>query len=277
MPSSASRIHTQKAGAILCSPKKTTIDDRIIMKLKIIDNGNFSQSSKFSKIASIFPYPSSDPFYRCLCNIPYYTHRDHTFDYGHPLLGLFPIYADSVTQLVKEYLPLTKILSPRPSSHWNIATGIARVGEKIIKVRAATHIILSALMIQSIKNEQNNKRLDMNSWKSTNLLIEFQPEASLITPSLKLQIEVVRGLWVVIGKKHLRIANLIDTFHDNKISHACLYSLPEFNLIQKSCDCSNHDYELDIFKKATALLTNNTLAVSKIDNLNYLIPVEAHP
>lgn len=274
MPTNATRIHRQKAGAIFCSPRLRSIDNFVVAKLQIIDDGWFRNSDWNLRFTELFPPPSVDVFYRSLCTVPYFIELQTEMakiELGHPLLGFLPIYAESIRELVKEYVPLTRILShARLAPQWNVATGVVDLENQRFKARSATRILVSSLMIQRLSEAiQVSDPLQTGCWPSRNLLLEFEPEASLVSPSPKALQEVVRGLWVIIGTKSMFVAEIIDTFDNVFVSHECIYSLPELDLISKKCDCLDHAYDLKILQKASHLLTQRVIFLEK-DNFGYL-------
>jgi hypothetical protein len=272
MPIEARRVHRQRAGAIFCEPKSRSIGDLVVAKMRIVDHGWFSNSSQDFRTAELFPPPSIDAFYRCLCTLPYFTSVEAerlNIRVGHPLLGFFPIYAESLKNLVLEYVPLTRILSgATPGLELNAATTI--VENQRIEVRDATRVSLSSLMVQKVSQDvRGSKKLQTDCWPSPNLLLEFVPETSLAGPPCQALKEVVRGLWVAIGTKSIVIAEIVDRFDDILIGHECSYSLPELSLVSRKCDCPDHAYELEIFRKASELL-NRGIASLERDKLGYL-------
>jgi len=274
MPTDAIRIHKQKAGAIFCPQKLRSMDNFVIAKLQIIDDGWFRDSNRNLRFTELFPPPSVDIFYRSLCTVPYFISLQtemNKIELGHPLLGFLPIYAGSIKELFKEYIPLTRILShARLAPQWNIATGVVDMENQRFKSRNATRIMLSSLMIQRLSEDiQISNLLQTSCWPSHNLLLEFEPEASLVSPSPTTLQEVVRGLWVIIGTKSMFVAEIIDAFDAVFIGHECIYSLPELDLISKKCNCSDHVYDLKILQKASYLLTQGVIYLKK-DDFNYL-------
>jgi len=274
MPKDSTRIHKQQAGAVFCSPKSRSIDELVVAKLKVVDDGWFRNSNQNVKTNELFPPPSIDIFYRSLCNIPYFITSevaDKKIEVAHPLLGFFPIYAESIKGLVKEYVPLTRILGhAKPGLEWNVSTAVVDLENKRVKTRGATRVMLSSLMIQKIStNVKLAKELQTNYWPSTNLLLEFEPEASLVSPSPKTRDEIIRGMWVAVGTRSLLIAPIIDNFDEVMIGHNCIYSLPRLNLIKKQCSCPDHTYELELLCKASELLKNGVVFFGK-GKLGYL-------
>lgn len=274
MPASATRIHRQRAGAIFCPSELRTIDNFVIAKLRIVDDGWFRNSNRNLRFTKLFPPPSVDVFYRSLCTTPYFIALEtemNQIELGHPLLGLFPIYAESIKELVKEYKPLTRILShARLALQWNVATDVVDLENQRFKARSATRVLFSSLMIQTLSQEiLVSDPLQTNGWPSRNLLLEFEPEASLVSPSPNALQEVVRGLWVIIGTKCIFVAEIIDTFDDVFVGHECIYSLPELNLISKQCKCSDHSYDSKLLRAASSLLTQGVIYLDK-DDLGYL-------
>jgi len=270
MPTNATRIHRQKAGAVFCSPRLRSIDNLVVAKLRIVDDGWFRDSDRNLRFTELFTSPSVDVFYRCLCTVPYFIALEsemNKIELGHPLLGFFPIYAESTKELVKEYVPLTRVLShARLGLQWNVANSVVDLENQRFKARGATRILLSSLMIQNLSEDiQFSDVLQTDCWPSRNLLLEFEPEASLVSPSPKALQEVVRGLWVILGTKSIFVAEMIDTFDDVLISHGCIYSLPESNLISKQCDCPDHTYDLKMLQKASHLLTQGVVYLDKGD------------
>ncbi len=268
MPSSAARIHRQNAGAIFCSSKLESIDDCIIAKLEVIDDDWFRNSKRNLKFTELFPPPSIDIFYRSLCTTPYFISLEtamNNIGVGHPLLGPFPIYVESLKELIKEYLPLTKILSSaRLAPQWNIATAVADLENQRFKARAATRISFSSLMIRTISEDiPETYDFQTNPWPSRSLLLEFEPEASLVSPSTEALHDVVRGLWVIIGTRSIFVATIIDVFDDVYVGHECVYSLPELNLISKKCNCTEHAYELAILRNASHLIDEGIIHIVK--------------
>ena len=70
---------------------------------------------------------------------------------GHPLLGYFPIYAESAKELVKEYLPLTRIIDQtHPALKWNVATTTIEFENRRFRVAGATRISLYRLTLDKI-------------------------------------------------------------------------------------------------------------------------------
>ena len=274
MPTEAQRVHSQRAGAIFCTRASRSIDNLVVAKLRVIDDGWFSNSYQNVKTPKLFPPPSIDTFYRCLCTVPYFITSEmemQKIEVGHPLLGFFPIYAESVKELVKEYVPLTRILGrARPGLEWNVSTAVMDFENKRVKARGATRVLLPSLMIQTIPlNAKPSEGLPTDCWPSANLLLEFEPEASLVSPSPKALQEIVRGIWVIVGTKTLMVAGIIDQFDKVSIGHECMYSLPRMSLISKRCECPDHAYELEVLRKTSELLDEGTVVLGK-DELGYL-------
>jgi hypothetical protein len=271
MPVDAMRIYRQSAGAIFPSPKSRSIDSRVVAKLRIFDDGWFSSSNQNVGVCELFPRPNLDTFYRCLCTVPYYMTPEAEFNnmyVAHPLLGFFPIYAETAKELFKEYVPLTRVFShAHPALVWNVATAVADLENRRFKTAGAIRILLSLLMIQNLtKDADVNNAVLTAPWPSNNLLLEFEPEASLITPSTKALTEAIRGLWIILGKKSLRIAEIIDTFDDVTIGHECVYSLPELNLAEKQGDSIDRSYNLRVVQNISYLLQQGSVFLSKDDH-----------
>ena len=274
MPTEATRVNRQKAGAVFCSRRSRSIHGLVVAKLRIVDDGWFKISKQNVKTGELFPPPSIDVFYRCLCTVPYFITSEmelEKIELGHPLLGFFPIYAESAKELVKEYVPLTRILGhARPGLEWNVATAVVDLENKRVKARSATRVLVPSLMIQTIShNAQISEILSTDCWPSPNLLLEFEPEASLVSPSPKALHEIVRGMWVIIGTRSIMVAEIIDQFDKVLIGHECMYSLPELSLINKQCDCPDHMYELEVLRKTSELLNEGTVHLKK-GELGYL-------
>lgn len=268
MPESATRVWKQQAGAIFCSPGARSVDSLVVAKMQIVDNGWFRESSQNAKTTELFPPPSSDLFYRCLCTVPYFIAPEaeaKKINVGHPLLGFFPIYAESAKELFKEYVPLTRILTcAHPALEWNVVTEVIDLENLRFKTAGATRILLSSLMVERVSETLKTNEIVLGSfWPSRNLVLEFEPEASLVSPSPKPVQEVVRGLWVVIGTKSMLVAEIIDTFNNVSINHRRIYSLPELNLTSTECNCTDHSYDLDLLKKISHLLAQGTVHFEK--------------
>lgn len=274
MPKDAQRVHRQTAGAVFCSRESRSVNDLVVSKLRVVDDGWFINSNQNVKTTEFFPPPSIDVFYRCLCNIPYFiTFEDakEKIEFGHPLLGFLPIYAESIKEVVKEYVPLTRILGPaKLGLEWNVSTSVLDFEDKLVKARGATRVLLSSLMIQTISNKvQVSEGFRNDCWPSSNLLLEFEPEASLVSPSPKTPQEIVRGMWVIIGRRSIMVAQIIDQFDKVLVGHEYIYSLPEFKVISKRCDCPDHTYELELLRKTSELLNKGTVYLEK-GELGYL-------
>ena len=268
MPESAKRVHRQKASAIFCFPKAVSADSLIMQKYEVIDNGWFRDSNYNPNAAELFPPPSVDLFYRQLCIIPYYItpyREKNKLKIGHPLLGMFPIYARSIKELVLEYAPLTKIVQTSPSIKWSIAKEVISCEDKRFKVRAATKIIISRLITEDVAKALSWRSIRKDNLPSNNLIFEFEPEASIVNPSLKNLDEVVLGLWVVFDEKSLHVSLIIDNFKELVLGHQCVYSLPELSLVQKSCNCSDHNKDLAIITYLLRCLSKGSLHLRKVD------------
>ena len=190
---------------------------------------------------------------------------------GHPLLGMFPIYAQSPKEIILEYAPFTKILQTYPSLKWNIAREVVNCEDKRFKVRGATKIIFSRLMTDHVTKLFSWKRICKNSLPSNNLIFEFEPEASIVTPSTKALDQVVLGLWVVFGDKYLHVAEIVDNFKELLFNHGCIYSLPDLTLIQKSCNCSDHNKDLSTILYLLHELSRNVLKLRKLDSEYWMV------
>jgi hypothetical protein len=269
MPSNATRVHRQSSGAILCSPKVSpSIDKLVIEKLKIADDGWFRNSELDIRTDRLFPPPSIDAFYRCLCSVPYYVAPQvelNNIKMGHPLLGIFPIYAASEKELFMEYVHLTRILSQtHPALIWSVATAVVDFEKQRFKAIGACRVSVSRLMVDNFSRTiQNGSRIKVGSLPSCNLFLEFEPEASLIHPSTDALHDVIRGLWVILGKKAIRIAEIVDNFNDVFLGHECIYSIPESKLMKKNCACTDHAYDLKIVSAISQLLANGTFHLEK--------------
>lgn len=268
MPTCATRIEKQQAGAVFCPRHARSIENLVVAKMEIADDGWFRESDQNIKTAELFPPPNSDLFYRCLCTVPYFIAREaetEGFHLGHPLLGFFPIYAESTKELYRMYVPLTRILScAHPGLEWNVATQVIDLENLRIKTAGATRIRLSSLMLEVVSEKADTNELVLGDhWPSRNLVLEFEPEASLVSPSPTPVQEVVRGLWVVIGTKSTLIAEIIDTFNNVSINHRRIYSLPDLNLTNTECNCTDHSYDLDLLKKMSHLLAQGIVHFEK--------------
>lgn len=271
MPIAARRIHNQKAGGIACSSELTSAENLVIAKLVLNDNGWFKGSKADLPMSELFPAPSIDEFYGKLCTIPYYVtpiRGMEKVELGHPLLGMFPIYAESIKELLKEYSPLTTIVQTRPSLKWNIASGGVECENNRFKVRNAQRISISRLLVDLIIKDFH-KVNDLNGFPARNLIFEFEPEASLFSPSSKALDKVILGIWVVFGAETLNLAEIVDNFTDVFFNSSSSYSLKEKTWIQKS---SKHDdYYLQMLQAVSALLITGSLEIKKADELYFKV------
>jgi hypothetical protein len=268
MPADAARVHRQKAGAIICSRKPA--DDLIVAKFKIVDSGWPKDSRLDSKTTELFPLPSVDGFYRKLCTVPYYILPEiemQNIKLGHPLLGMFPIYAESSTELFTEYVPLTRILSQaHPALKWNVATGVVEFENKRYKVRGAIRILLSRLMVDNIpETTPKEDTIQKKAFPSDNIVLEFEPEASLVNPSSEALQDVVRGLWVILGQKAIRITEVIDNFKDVFLGREFVYSIRDLKPMSGNCNYADCTYNLEIITNLSHMLANGTLHLGKVD------------
>jgi hypothetical protein len=125
-------------------------------------------------------------------------------------------------------------------------------------------------MVEKIASTaETNEMPPLGFWSSRNFILEFEPEASLVSPSPTPVKEVVRGLWVVLGAKSMLIAEIVDTFDRVSIGHRRIYSLPELDLVRSECDCDDHSYDLEMLRKASHLLAQGTVHFEK-ESLGYL-------
>lgn len=268
MPADAARVHRQKAGAIICFRKSA--DDLIVAKFKIVDNGWFSDSHLDNRTTELFPLPSVDGFYRKLCTVPYYILpriEMQNIKLGHPLLGMFPIYAESSMELFTEYVPLTRILSQaHPALKWNVATGVVEFENKRYKVRGAIRILLSRLMVDNIpETAPKDGTIQKKAFPSDNIVLEFEPEASLVNPSSEALQDVVRGLWIILGQKAIRITEVIDNFKDVFLGREFVYSIRDLKPMGGNCNYADCAYNLKIITNLSYTLANGTLHLGKVD------------
>jgi hypothetical protein len=269
MPADAARIHRQKAGAIICSRRSVSADNLLIAKFRISDDGWFCNSRLNARTNELFPLPSVDTFYRKLCTVPYYITPEiemRNMKIGHPLLGIFPMYAESAKELFKEYAPLTRILQTHPALKWNVASGVVESNSERFKARNATRILVSRLMVDRISETiSKTVAFQENALPSNNLIIEFEPEASLFIPSSKVLQEVLMGLWVIFGHNHIRIIEILDDFNDVHLGNECIYSIDELKFLKKKVKCTDHERNLKTILGMLYLLSTGTLSLSKVD------------
>jgi hypothetical protein len=274
MPYAAARVHTQKAAAIVCSRKPA--DDLIISKLKVVDSGWFRDSQLDTKTTSLFPLPNVDRFYRKLCTVPYYVlpiREKQEIKLAHPLLGMFPIYAESHRELFTEYVPLTRILSQaHPALKWGVATGATEFENKRYKVRGAIRILLSRLMVESIsKPASGENTIQRQAFPSDNIVLEFEPEASLVTPSSEALSSVIRGLWLILGQNAIWVIEIIDNFKDVFLGHEFAYSKHHLKPARKNRNYNDDSYNLRIITNLSQMLANGTLHLEKVDQYYWKI------
>jgi hypothetical protein len=270
MPKEAARIHCQSACALYYSRNLKPLDDFIVAKIEVTDKGWYKGSNLDLKSKELFPLPKDDLFYRRLCTIPYYVSPESQFKdilMGHPLLGYFPIYADSPIQLVKEFVPLTRLIDKfDPSKTWSVLTSVADFEEKRCKVSSSAHITLYWLILDKlIETEKYSKRL-ADTLPSSNILLQFPPEASQIEVASEKLEEIIRGYWILIGNNTIRIAHIIDDFKTLSLGHACIYSKENLNLINKSCKCTTHESDLNAILAMSQFIENGTLVLNKDKN-----------
>jgi len=270
MPIEATRIHVQRAGSVSVPRDSISIDDLVAAKVRIIDDGWFRNSNQNVPFGELFPSPSHDQFYRSLCTIPYAISSDAKVNIAYPLLGLFPLYAESIYELAKEYLPLTKVLTTaRPALEWNVISAVAELEEVHFKAADATRILLLPLMIErALQDERVDNSLNVSLWPSHNMLLEFDYEFAL-DPSIE-GLQVTVGSWIIVGQKSILVAEMVDTFEDVQIGHKCVYSLPDLKLITKECSCPECARILLLFQKASHLL-DRQVAILRKDKLGYLL------
>jgi len=271
LPTAAARIHRQKAGALYCFYKSKSIDEFVVAKLRISDGGWFRNSASNVATTGLFPLPSVDLFYRQLCTVPYFISPEKEMEnikIGHPLLGYFPIYAESAKELVKEYLPLTRIIDQtHPALKWNVATTTIEFENRRFRVAGATRISLYRLMLDKISETAPLcQEFQEGAFPSNNLLFEFEPDVSLFNLSEKALESIIRGLWVVFGSNSIRISEIVDDFNDVHLDHECIYSKPKLELIGKTCNCQTHDDELKLVLEIARSLTDGTLFLNQGDN-----------
>jgi hypothetical protein len=268
MPLTATRIHRQKAGALYYHNIKP-IDEFIIAKFEVNDANWFKESFVNITTSELFPLPKFDLFYRHLCTIPYFVspERDmNNIKIGHPLLGEFPIYADSPKQLVKEFLPLTRLIDQaHPALKWDLATQVKEFEGQRLKIAGASRLTLEKLLIDKISESTTRCTQLYESFPTQNFIIEFELGASLIGLSETALGNLVRGIWVTIGKQTIRIIELVDDFKKISLSHECVYSKKDLKLVSKSCDCSNHQEDLKIVLEIGRGLFDGTLVLKQAD------------
>jgi hypothetical protein len=275
IPTGAARIYAQKATTVVLREAESA-EDLVVAKLRVVDDGWFSESDLNVAFGDLFPVPSRDLFYRDLCSVPYLMESAKKPVFAHPLLGLFPLYAKSIYELVKEYVPLARILTgDRPALEWNVTAARAEVEGKLVLADQATRVIVSPFLIERlIEDAPVDNVPEIDAWPSRNLLLEFEAEIPLRNPSRACTHEVVRGHWVIAGTRSLIMAEMVDTFEEVTLGHRCTYSLPELTLTEKRCGCSEHTSDLTFFRQATQLLKDKTLTLRR-DRLGYLLLAEA--
>jgi len=274
MPSDAARIHKQKAGSIICSRKPA--DELIVAKLKVFDNGWFRDSRLDTKTTNLFPLPSVDRFYRKLCTVPYYISpikEIQNIKLAHPLLGMFPIYAESSRELFTEYVPLTRILSQaHPALKWGVATGAVEFENKRYKVRGAIRILLSRLMVDNISEATSGENtIQKQAFPSDNIVLEFEPEASLVTPSSEALQDVIRGLWFILGQNAIRVTEIVDNFKEVFLGREFVYSKLDLKLTNKNRKHNDNSYYLKIITNLSQMLANGTLHLGRVNQFYWKI------
>lgn len=248
MPLGALRIHKQKAGALYYNRIKS-IEKSIVLKVEIID-GSWLKESLQLTARDLFPLPKDDKFYQSLCTVPYFVSPDKDLErikIGHPLLGDFPIYADSAKELVREFLPLTRLIDKvNLALKWNIASTVTDFEGQRLKVAGATRIAIEKLMID--KNLEDPKRYEklQEVFPSNNLFFEFELGASIIDLSSTALKQFTRGIWVIIGKKTLKITELIDNFSEIFWGNECLYSKETFEILRDYSCTRNRSLNLQM-------------------------------
>ena len=268
MPISALRVHKQLAGALYCYGNLESLQNFLIAKIKI-NSDSWFQESVFNFLTSeLFPGPKLDQFYRKLCTIPYFVGSTSDIKLGHPLLGDFPIYAESEKEIIKDYLPLTRIIDQNhPAINWNIASKVIDLENRRYKAMGATRILLYRLILDKIFQMKSSYDVfHEQDFPSKNLLFEFEPDVSLIDLSTKALVNLVRGLWVVIEKNSIQISQIIDNFNELKLDHTCIYSKEDLSIISKECNCENHDAELKIVLEIAQSLAEGILVLKKENN-----------
>jgi len=197
---------------------------------------------------------------------------------GHPLLGMFPIYAESSKELFTEYVPLTRILSQaHPALKWNVATGVVEFENKRHKVRGAIRILLSRLMVDNIsETAPKEDTIQKKTFPSDNIVLEFEPEASLVNPSSEALQDVIRGLWVILGQNAIRVTEVIDNFKDVFLGREFVYSIPDLKPISRNCNYADYSHDLKIITNLSQMLANGTLHLGKVDQLYWEIKQSKH-
>ena len=271
IPRDASRVQVQKAAALFAGRGAPPLDGLIIAKLCVKDEGWFKSSGHDRKVTDIFPSPSSDLFYRCLCTVPYYFPSNAFVDVARPLLGMFPIYSESVYQLVRDFAPLTRVLSSEhPALEWNVSATVIEFENREVEATKAARIILSPFLIEALmQQEELASNPDYSCWPSSNLLLELDLDASLSPPSRTPIAEIFRGLWTVIEKQSLLMWNMVDNFEEIQLKHRRTHSIDDYSVIKGECNC-DHSPELMLFRKATQLLGTGKLSLEK-SSLGYFV------
>jgi hypothetical protein len=267
MPSTAGRIHSQKAGGIVCSSERPTADNLIIAKVELTDEGWYKGSKSDLPLSELFPSPRIDLFYRKMCSIPYYItpqRENMRIPIGHPLLGMFPIYAQSIKELLVEYTPLTTIIETHPSLKWNIASGAIKCDNELFKARSSQRISISKLLVDSLI-EDTYKEDNLSDLPSRNIIFEFEPEGSLFSPLSKALEKVVLGVWVIVGENTLKITEIVDNFVEVYFDNPLVYSLESRKWIKKSG--IRNEYYLQMLHAVSSLLKTKKLKLMKADKL----------
>lgn len=263
MPSVATRVFRQKSGAISCGGKRRGADDLVLCKMEI-SNPDMNLINKAEKYTTkfLFPPPYEDRVYKCLCTIPYYVPIGReigpvNIQLAEPMLPV-PFFADSLRDIVKDYVPLLRILSgERVAYEWNVTQAKTTVNGNQYFGEHAHRILVYALLLESIK-KMIPKKLPMNFevWPSNNIIIEFDLDASLIRPSEKPVDSLLRGLWVVKGETELSISRIVDTLGDVVLGGHQIYDLSAKNLFSWTLkpESSHNDLQiLYILSKALEL------------------------
>ena len=73
----------------------------------------------------------------------------------------------------------------------------------------------------------------------------------------------------IIGKKSIQTSQIVDDFNHLSLLHRCVYSKPGLTLLNKECNCPNHNSDLKLILEITRSLTDNTLILKKANDDYY--------
>lgn len=275
-PTIATRVFRQKAGAISCTGIRRHADDLLLCKIEISD----PQKDLINKVRGIkteflFPPPYEDRVYKSLCTIPYYVPYNReigplNIQLAESILPV-PLFANSLRDIVKDYIPLVRILSgERIAFEWNVTQAKTVVDGNQYSGDQAERILVQPLLLEHI-NEVMPKISDLNLeiWPSNNIIIEFDLDASLVKPSDKPIESLLRGLWMVKSKNELSISRIVDVLDDVLLKGHQIYDISSGSIFLESSKPENHKEDLRTFCLLSKALEVDELKLEKMKVLGY--------